>query len=166
VSSISFHLCCLPNTYNTHEPEGYLFACPPEDFWTGQNVFQCPDYPAYWSLDPSGATPLSPEDAKILGFPIIHIETFIDGKSWDKSVYDGLRRFHWGKGLNPESQEVAIDLGFPLYNLSSEMVGPLAGGEPEGNTRIFWLTYFKGKREGLWCNRKDPARCWALGHYL
>ncbi|KAJ7433632.1 hypothetical protein B0H11DRAFT_1681363, partial [Mycena galericulata] len=99
------------------EPEGYLFVCPPENFRTAQNVFQWPDYPAYWSFDPLGATPLSPEDAKIIGFPIIHIETYIRGKSWDSSVYEGLRRFQCGKGYNPESQEVAIDLGFPLYKL-------------------------------------------------
>ena len=129
--ALDFCLKCLPNTYNTHEPEGHLFVCPPEDFRTGPHSFQWPDYPAYWSLDPSGAAPLSTEDAKILGFLIIHIETLVYGQSWDNSVYDGLGRFHRGKGFDPESREVAIHLGYLLYELSSDVVGPFACGKPE-----------------------------------
>ncbi|KAJ7690484.1 hypothetical protein B0H17DRAFT_867026, partial [Mycena rosella] len=101
----------------THKPEGYLFVCPPQEFRIGQNSFQWPAYPAYWSLDPSGAARLSTEHAKILGFPILHIETVFFGLSWDKTVYDGLRRFHRGKGFDPQSQEAAIHLGYPLYRL-------------------------------------------------
>ena len=128
--AFKFRLHCLPNPYNTHEPDGYLFVCPPEDFQTGEHSLQWPDYPAYWSLDPSGAARLSTEDAKILGFSTLHIETVVSGYSWDNSVYDGLRRFHWGKGFDPESQEVAIHLGYPLYELSSQVVGPSACGDP------------------------------------
>ncbi|KAF7353261.1 hypothetical protein MSAN_01514000 [Mycena sanguinolenta] len=77
-----------------HIPEGYLFICPPQDLCTGTephvNSYQWPACPAYWSLDPSGADHLSPEDARMLGFPPIHIETFVQGKSWERSVYKGL----------------------------------------------------------------------------
>ncbi|KAJ6464479.1 hypothetical protein C8R45DRAFT_794667, partial [Mycena sanguinolenta] len=77
-----------------------------------------PACPAYWSLDPSGADRLSTEDARILGFPAIHIEGIMAGMSWDRSVYEGLRRFHEGKGFDPESQEeVTRQLGYPLYEV-------------------------------------------------
>ncbi|KAJ7814750.1 hypothetical protein B0H14DRAFT_1415805 [Mycena olivaceomarginata] len=150
VDRIVFILRCLPNTYNTREPEGYLFVCPAEEFRLGPDSFQWPYRPAYWSLNPSGTFPLSTEDANMLGFPIIHIETCIHGDSWGDRVYDELRRFHQGKGLNPESQEGAINLGYPLYKLSDEEV-PLACVE------LDWPWH---------CNLKDTALCQKLGHYL
>ncbi|KAF7353209.1 hypothetical protein MSAN_01508600 [Mycena sanguinolenta] len=107
-------------------PDGYLLVCPPRDFRTGtephSNLYQWPACPVYWSLDPSGADRLSTEDARILGFPAIHIETRIDGFSWDRSVYKGLRRFHEGKGHDPESREVARRLGYPLYEVLRDRV--------------------------------------------
>ncbi|KAF7353220.1 hypothetical protein MSAN_01509800 [Mycena sanguinolenta] len=108
-------------------PDGYLFVCPPRDFRTTcteayANLYQWPACPAYWSLDPSGADRLSTEDARILGFPTIHIETLMIGKSWDQSIYEGLRRFHESKGFNPESREVARRLGYPLYEVLSDRV--------------------------------------------
>ncbi|KAF7334339.1 hypothetical protein MSAN_02378800 [Mycena sanguinolenta] len=122
---IQFILRCSPNKRHIN-PEGYLFVCPARDFRTGNeahaNLYQWPACPAYWSLDPSGADCLSTEDAKILGFPTIHIETNVKGCSWDRSVYRGLRRFHEGKGHNPESREVARRLGYPLYEVLSDRV--------------------------------------------
>ncbi|KAJ6464572.1 hypothetical protein C8R45DRAFT_1024428 [Mycena sanguinolenta] len=146
---VIFNLQCLPNPSNSQVPEGYLFVCPPGAFQTEENSFKWPDCPAYWSLDPSGAVPLSSEDAKTLGFPIIHIETNVGGYSWDGSVYEGIRRFHEGKGFNPDSQDVASDLDYPLFELSSEELPPLPCVE-----RTFR------------CDYKDPARCQVLGHYL
>ncbi|KAF7337229.1 hypothetical protein MSAN_02275300 [Mycena sanguinolenta] len=103
------------------DAEGYLFVCPPRDFRTGnevqRNLYQWPDCPAYWSLDPSGTTRLRTDEARILGFPTIHIETVVLGRSWDCSVYKGLRRFYKGKGFNPDSREVAKRLGYPLYKV-------------------------------------------------
>ncbi|KAJ7887347.1 hypothetical protein B0H14DRAFT_2185959, partial [Mycena olivaceomarginata] len=83
------------------KPDGYLFVCPSEDFRVGTKFISVAGLSAYWSLDPSGAARLSTEDAKNLGFPIIHIETLLHGCSWDSSVYDGLRKFHRGKGFDP-----------------------------------------------------------------
>ncbi|KAF7353159.1 MFS general substrate transporter [Mycena sanguinolenta] len=109
-----------------HIPEGYLFVCPPQDFCAytepHANLYQWPACPAYWSLDPSGADRLSTEDAKNLGFPAIHIETKMYGDSWDCSVYEGLRRFHEGKGYDPESREVARRLGYPLFEVLRDPV--------------------------------------------
>ncbi|KAJ7844612.1 hypothetical protein B0H14DRAFT_2585128 [Mycena olivaceomarginata] len=119
VDKIAFILTCLPNPHNIHKPEGYLFVCPPQDFKIGAE-FRWPDYPAFWSLNPSGSDPLSTEDATILGFPMIHLKTRVRGLSWGQSVYDGLRQIHRAKGFDPESQEVAIHLNYPLYELSCE----------------------------------------------
>ncbi|KAJ6492235.1 hypothetical protein C8R45DRAFT_780297, partial [Mycena sanguinolenta] len=76
-----------------------------------------PDCPAYWSLDPSGINPLSSEEASSRGFPSIKLETEIQVSFWDDSVYAALRKFQEGKGVHPESQDVARDLGYPLYEL-------------------------------------------------
>ncbi|KAJ7739107.1 hypothetical protein B0H14DRAFT_2542709, partial [Mycena olivaceomarginata] len=168
VSTIYFSLRLLSNACNIDEPDGYLFVCPSEDFRVGPNLFRWPDCPAYWSFDPSGETHLSTEDAKNLGFPIIHIETVLWGSSWDSSVYDGLRQFHQGKGFDPDSQEAAIHYGYPLYELSSEAVGPVPWSKFSSNHSlsselICLKVEIKG---GIRCNQQDPALCQTLGHYL
>ncbi|KAF7353138.1 hypothetical protein MSAN_01501300 [Mycena sanguinolenta] len=136
-----------------HIPEGYLFVCPPQDFCTDiephANLYQWPACPAYWSFDPSGADRLSTEDAKNLGFPAIHIETRMHGYSWDRSVYEGLRRFHEGKGHDPESREVARQLGYPVYEVLSDRV-----------------LFPARKVKYLWCDLEDPELCRELGHFL
>ncbi|KAJ7107486.1 hypothetical protein C8R44DRAFT_597450, partial [Mycena epipterygia] len=68
---------------------------------------------AYWSLDPSGAQSLTPEEADRLGFPSIKASTEVRTRSWDASVYAGLRKFHEAKGFDPDSQDVARHLGEP-----------------------------------------------------
>ncbi|KAJ6464444.1 hypothetical protein C8R45DRAFT_499814 [Mycena sanguinolenta] len=132
-----------------HEPGGYLFLCPPEDFCAGPTLYRWPDCPAYWSLDPSGGVRLSTENAESLGFPRIHIETEMRGYSWDNSVYEGLRRFHRGKGFDPDGQDVARRLGYPLLELSTEEVAPLAYRDVDSR-----------------CNLEDSELCQQMGHYL
>ncbi|KAJ7928258.1 hypothetical protein B0H13DRAFT_2549772 [Mycena leptocephala] len=41
--------------------------------------------------------------------------------SWDADVYAALRQFHRAKGFDPDSQDVAQDLGYPLFQLPSAM---------------------------------------------
>ncbi|KAJ6464548.1 hypothetical protein C8R45DRAFT_1024379 [Mycena sanguinolenta] len=169
----TFRLRCLPKP-QAQQLQGYLFICPPGDIRTGENSCKWPDCPAYWSLDPSGAVPLSSEDAKTFGFPIIHIETLVKGYSWDDSVYQGLQQFHTGKGFDPDSQDMARDLGYPLFELSTEEVPPLAYGTTDLNDlqyipadRLSHSTVEGGLEEGPWhCDLEDPARCQALGHYV
>jgi hypothetical protein len=43
---------------------------------------------------------------------------YLTGHRWDNAVYAGLRKFHQGRGFDPESQEVALYLGMPHYQLS------------------------------------------------
>ncbi|KAJ7241491.1 hypothetical protein B0H12DRAFT_43339 [Mycena haematopus] len=149
VDTIWFILQFFPNIYYTRKLDGHLFICPPEDFRTGANSFQWPKCPAYWSLDRSGAVRLSQEDAKSLGFPILHIETVIRGRSWDKCVYDELRRFHHGKGFDLDSQpeDVAEDLDYPLFELAKDADGPQLC------------------KEGWVDCKNETELCWKLGHY-
>ncbi|KAJ7861645.1 hypothetical protein B0H13DRAFT_2568006, partial [Mycena leptocephala] len=117
-------------------PRGYLFVCPEEHLRTGPSSFRLPDCLAYWSLDPSGVAPLSPEEASELGFPSIQPYTTIHGSRWDADVYAGLRQFHQIKGFDPDSQDVAEHLGYPLYQLSRAMDPPFAHVDEEDSYSI------------------------------
>ncbi|KAJ7147403.1 hypothetical protein C8R43DRAFT_1010577 [Mycena crocata] len=110
-------------------PEGFLFLCPQEDFSIGSNSFWWSDCPAYWSFDPSGVNRLNMEGATALGFPAIELETILLGQSWNDSVYAGLRQFHEAQGFDPESQDVARYLGYPLYELSDDMFAHVDNSE-------------------------------------
>ncbi|KAJ7679423.1 hypothetical protein DFH06DRAFT_511072 [Mycena polygramma] len=107
-------------------PVGYLFLCPTTDLETGPSSFRWPACPAYWSRDPSGIQHLSTEEANRLGFPCIQLETELFVSSWDASVYAGLREFHHAKGFDPDSQDLARHLGYPLFQLTSETEAPFA----------------------------------------
>ncbi|KAJ7906967.1 hypothetical protein B0H13DRAFT_2504320, partial [Mycena leptocephala] len=107
-----------------HCPPGYLFVCPEKDLQIGPASFRWPDCAAYWSLDPSGAERLSPEEATELGFPSIERCTDIVAANWSTEMYAALRQFHRAKGFDPDSQDVARHLGYPLYQLPTA-VDPL-----------------------------------------
>ena len=116
IDEVEFYLEIGGTTQNP--PDGDLFVCSPKDFETGPMSYRWPHRPAYWSLDPYGANPLSHEDASSLGFPPITLMTDVYASFWDKTVYAGLRKFDECKGFNPESQDVAKELGYPLYEVS------------------------------------------------
>lgn len=82
------------------------------------SAFRIPDCPAYWSLHPFGAARLSEEEARNHGFPDVDIRIVAGGRSWDDRVYAGIRQFHEAKGFDPYSQEVALELKYPLCEVS------------------------------------------------
>ncbi|KAJ7127728.1 hypothetical protein C8R44DRAFT_667171, partial [Mycena epipterygia] len=103
-------------------PEGYLFLCPLEDLRDNDgNFLRNPECLGYWSLNPSGIQRLSPEEASSLGFPSLELKMEVTAISWDESVYAALSRFHAGKGFDPNSQDIAQHLEYPLYELSSSL---------------------------------------------
>ncbi|KAJ7448761.1 hypothetical protein FB451DRAFT_760590 [Mycena latifolia] len=110
-------------------PQGYLLVYPHRDLRTGELTSRWPEYPAFWSFD--GVTRLSTEQAAQFGFPSIKFSTQIHGEEWDSSVYAGLRKFHEGKGFDPEDEDLPWHLRGPLYRLSSETDVPFAHDEPE-----------------------------------
>ncbi|KAJ6532506.1 hypothetical protein B0H19DRAFT_1383914 [Mycena capillaripes] len=102
-------------------PPGFLCLCPFTEFQTElPGHLRIPVCAAYWSRDPSGAERLSAEEAKNEGFPDIESRIWAFGSTWDDSVYTGIRQFHHAKGFDPWSQEVAIELGYRLYQVSCE----------------------------------------------
>ncbi|KAJ7017081.1 hypothetical protein C8F04DRAFT_1338578 [Mycena alexandri] len=106
-------------------------SLPREGLSDRADVIKRPNCPAYWSLDPFGAERLSTEEATRLGFPALRLDTEIEGCSWNASVYAGLRQFHEGKGFDPESQDIALRLGEPLYQLVGDRSPPFAHGDSD-----------------------------------
>ncbi|KAJ7716407.1 hypothetical protein B0H14DRAFT_3012889 [Mycena olivaceomarginata] len=99
-------------------PEGYLFLCPLANLQSEHGTFVQPTKShTYWSLDPDGSERLSPEEASAHGFPSVNLNWGIFYKSLDEFAYTGLDEFHTGKGFNPNSQDIARHLGYPLYEL-------------------------------------------------
>ncbi|KAJ7094971.1 hypothetical protein C8R44DRAFT_381653 [Mycena epipterygia] len=101
---------------------GYLFLCPVGDLQSDiATGFRIPDCAAYWSLDPMGVQRLTMGEAIRRGFPSIKLEMEVLGYSWDGSVYAGLHQFHQRKRFDSDSQDVARHLGYPLFEVSSEL---------------------------------------------
>jgi hypothetical protein len=133
---IDYHLQLLGPTDNLFF--GYLFLCPLADLKTEDMTgLQIPVQPAYWSLDPSGVNRLSREVAEDLGFPAIQAQMSALVQSWDAHVYDGIRQFHEAKGFDPYSHEVAIELGWPLLQVSCDREVLLAHSKPRIIISIF-----------------------------
>ncbi|KAJ7508914.1 hypothetical protein B0H11DRAFT_1359232 [Mycena galericulata] len=100
-------------------PNGYLFLYPATETRIGTSMDFClPQSPAFWSLDPSGNQRLTTEDAKRLGFPSISFKMVCSGSSWDAKVYMACRQFALAKGFDPDSEEIARHLGYPLFQSS------------------------------------------------
>ncbi|KAJ7660258.1 hypothetical protein DFH06DRAFT_392842 [Mycena polygramma] len=108
-------------TLNETRPPGYLFLCPLTDLQTDTSIgFRTPECAAYWSFNPSGADRLSPDEARRHGFPHLRVQMEVWGKYWDSSVYAGIREFHKAKGFDPYSQQVAIELGCPPFEITCD----------------------------------------------
>ncbi|KAK6996424.1 hypothetical protein R3P38DRAFT_2799737 [Favolaschia claudopus] len=124
---IELKICLKHNTRNANRfPKGYLWLRSASYFSRGHS-FKGAKSLAYWSLDPYGIEELSTDDAFKLGFPIICMEKIVvHGRSWDDRVYADIRKIHQAKGFDPDSQDVARSLGFPLYkpclNVEEEIV--------------------------------------------
>ncbi|KAJ7082482.1 hypothetical protein C8R44DRAFT_894778 [Mycena epipterygia] len=121
-------------------PEGYLFLCPLQDLQLDGTLFVKPQLPAYWSLDPSGVEKLTDEEAERLGFPPLRLNMFAWVLQWKDFIYTGLRKFHEAKGFDPDSQDVAIHLGYPLYRLEPGSVIPLCTHMSKKRRRTVILT--------------------------
>jgi hypothetical protein len=92
-------------------------------------ALRIPECPAYWSLDPSGAECLNEEDARNHGFPDLDFKVRVGGRTWDDSVYDGIRQFQEARGLDPYSHEVPLQLGQSLYQVSGQEDALFARGK-------------------------------------
>ncbi|KAF8157342.1 hypothetical protein K438DRAFT_2026228 [Mycena galopus ATCC 62051] len=98
VSNIDFEIKMSDSTDD--RPTGYLFVCPVKDLQVGASA----------------------AEATRLGFPSIELKICVCERSWDANVYAGLRQFYQAKGFDPDSQDVAHHLGYPLYKVSAHVV--------------------------------------------
>ncbi|KAJ7867318.1 hypothetical protein B0H13DRAFT_2351977 [Mycena leptocephala] len=64
-----------------------------------------------------------------MGFSSIELNTIIYTQNWDADVYAALRQFYRAKGFDPDSQDVARHMGYPLFQLRS-VVDPLFAHGP------------------------------------
>ncbi|KAF7349764.1 hypothetical protein MSAN_01703600 [Mycena sanguinolenta] len=116
VESVTFALRI--SACERNPPDGYLFLCSPGNFQSGKTSFRWPACPAYWSLDSCGKDRLSTEDASSLGFPSLTLKTRVHGNFWDEAAYAALRKIHEVKGIDPECQDPARELGYSLRGSS------------------------------------------------
>ncbi|KAF7328406.1 hypothetical protein MVEN_02556300 [Mycena venus] len=114
---------------------GYLFLCPLAELQSGLPNRMClPSCPAYWSLEPSGAQPLSTDEAERLGFPTIDLIMEVQGMYLVGNLYTGLRQLYQGKGFDAYTQDVARKLGYPLYQVSEQLTSRVEEqDEPRGD---------------------------------
>ncbi|KAK7046207.1 hypothetical protein R3P38DRAFT_3257674 [Favolaschia claudopus] len=119
----SLQLVALRQLQSDDEISSLLYSLSPEPYLSydyGPASVKIPERPWYWSLDPYGAEKLNEEKATELGFPTIEPDITICARKWDEFVYDGLSQFHERKGFDPYSQEVAVKLNEPLFEILSD----------------------------------------------
>ena len=68
----------------------------------------------YWSFWPDGHEPLSAELLDEIVPPQVLLEVCIWGKQWSQQDYQSIGDLIQAKGLDPESSDLAIQLGYPL----------------------------------------------------
>ncbi|KAJ7218486.1 hypothetical protein GGX14DRAFT_695701 [Mycena pura] len=68
----------------------------------------------YWSFWPDGREALSDEILDEIMPPQVLLDVHITGKQWSQQDYQLIRDITREKGLDPESSDLAIQLGYPL----------------------------------------------------
>ncbi|KAJ7064456.1 hypothetical protein C8F01DRAFT_1126932 [Mycena amicta] len=96
-------------------PNGYLFC---RKSW--QPLRKKPSQ-VFWSLDPLGRERLSWKEARERGFPKLIFSKYVRTWNWDAPVYEEIRAMHIAKGFDPDSQDIARHLGYPLFELVSDI---------------------------------------------
>ncbi|KAJ7167383.1 hypothetical protein C8R43DRAFT_173118 [Mycena crocata] len=106
---------------------GYLFVCPLADLRRDTRTrFGHPDCSVFWSLDPNGVERLRIKETNRLGFPSLSFQMEALLSSWADNVYAGLCQFYREKeNFDPHSHDAASHLGYPLYELCSDLEPPV-----------------------------------------
>ncbi|KAK7057866.1 hypothetical protein R3P38DRAFT_2760029 [Favolaschia claudopus] len=118
-----------PPPHQTILPDpAFLFLPPTKDCISSDGMrLQYPDRAPYWSLHPSGNPRLSPEQAAILCLPPVNIEISMFVHFYSAQFYAAAAEFYRRKGFDPTSQDVARELGEPLYHLVDDDTDPVKG---------------------------------------
>ncbi|KAJ7818709.1 hypothetical protein B0H14DRAFT_1369514 [Mycena olivaceomarginata] len=100
----------------------YLFLFPPQvEILDSQlTVINPPDAEKYyWAFDPAGLDQLTHEMAEDIGLPTPKFTIVPYGLLLEEDVTNLIREFHAAKGFDPESQDVAIAMRYPLLDIES-----------------------------------------------
>ncbi|KAJ7738896.1 hypothetical protein B0H14DRAFT_490340 [Mycena olivaceomarginata] len=98
----------------------YLFLCPSKvEFVDGRFIVMNPDNSQryYWTFDPAGLDRLTHAEAEDIGLPTPTFLINVWGRSWSEREDDMIREFHTAKGFDPDSQDIAIAMQYPLINV-------------------------------------------------
>ncbi|KAK7042802.1 hypothetical protein R3P38DRAFT_3260739 [Favolaschia claudopus] len=73
----------------------------------------------YWSLDPSGETPMSQAECDAIGVPRLQFRLAARGRFWHEYHYNAIRQFVLAKfeGVDPYSQDVPRIFGVPVAKI-------------------------------------------------
>ncbi|KAJ7881876.1 hypothetical protein B0H13DRAFT_1721565 [Mycena leptocephala] len=113
----------------------YLFLFPPQMKFVDSllTVFNPSDAEKYyWAFDPAGLDRLTHETVEDIWLPTVDFSMELWGGKWDEHKYDMIREFHVAKGFNPDSQEAAIAMGYPLIDveeMNKKFIPRLACGD-------------------------------------
>jgi hypothetical protein len=105
---------------NTSRGDVYLFLPPADvDDSGGHLAVHLPleSETYYWSLDPDGIERLPQDALEELALPHIKWWTQIHSVQWSKEVYDSITKFYGTKNFGPTSQDIAIELRYPLVDV-------------------------------------------------
>ncbi|KAK7057845.1 hypothetical protein R3P38DRAFT_3169351 [Favolaschia claudopus] len=103
-----------------------LFLPPAKDLLSPDGArLQYSNRAPYWSLHPSGNPPLAPELVSALGLPSVQTKISINGIFFSPQFYESIAQFHRQKGFDPTSQDVAREMGLPLYHLVDDETDPV-----------------------------------------
>ncbi|KAF7359888.1 hypothetical protein MVEN_00714500 [Mycena venus] len=76
----------------------------------------------YWSFQHDGSTRLSDEMLEEIVPPQVLFEARIVGHTWSDVDYELIRDFLLAKGFNPNSNDAALELGYPLAAVHDEPI--------------------------------------------
>jgi hypothetical protein len=121
---LRLHGFTLRGTFMTDAPSDkvYLFLFPPQvEILDGQlTVINPPDAEkSYWAFDPAGLDQLTHEIAEDIGLPTPKFVILLEGLFLEEKETHLIREFHAAKGFDPESQDAAIAMGYPLVDIES-----------------------------------------------
>ncbi|KAJ7279311.1 hypothetical protein C8J57DRAFT_1464768 [Mycena rebaudengoi] len=71
----------------------------------------------YWSFDPEGIEHLPQDSLDKFALPSVSFQAQVLAVHWSQEVYDSITACHCAKGFDPASQDVAIELGYPLLDV-------------------------------------------------
>jgi hypothetical protein len=71
----------------------------------------------YWSFDPKGIEHLPQDSLDKLTLPSVSFRAQVRAVQWSQEDYDSIAACHCAKGFDPASQDVAIELGYPLLDV-------------------------------------------------